>query len=104
MMPKLKSDNFEGMELIRPLYFVQEKSITQWREYNNIEFVNPECPINEEGEDNSKRAIIKDLIKDLEKLNPNIKKSIFRSSENVHLGAVIQYKSLGEYFNFLDKY
>lgn len=104
MMPKLKSDNFKGMELIRPLCLVQEKSIIHWMQYNNIEFVNPECPINKEGRDNSKRTIIKNLIDDLEKINPNVKKSIYRSSENVHLGAIIKYKSKGKYYNFLDKY
>lgn len=104
MMPKLKSDNFNDMELIRPLCLVEEKEIIAWGEYNNLKFVNPDCPINEDGEDNSKRALVKDLILDLEKYNPNVKKSIYRSSENVHLGAVIQYKSKGEYFNFLDKY
>lgn len=104
MMPKLKSDNFEKMQLIRPLCLVEEKSIISWQEYNKVEFVKPECPINQQGEDNSKRTLIKNIIADLEKLNPNVKKSIFRSSENVHLGAIIQYKSKGEYFNFLDKY
>lgn len=104
MMPKLKSDNFNDMELIRPLALVQEKHIIQWANYNEIKFINPECPINQEGKDNSKRTIVKELIEDLEKLNPNVKKSIYRSSENVHLGAIIQYKSKGEYFNFLDNY
>ncbi len=104
MMPKLKSDNFTNMELIRPLCLIDEKSIIQWSEYNKISFVSPECPINKNGEDNSKRAIVKNLIINLEKLNPNVKKSIYRSSSNVHLGAIIQYKSKGEYFNFLDKY
>lgn len=104
MMPKLKSDNFEKMQLIRPLCLVEEKSIIQWQEYNNLNFVNPECPINQEGMDNSKRTVIKEIIADLEKLNPNVKKSIYRSSENVHLGAIIQYKSKGKYYNFLDKY
>lgn len=104
MMPKLKSDNFKGMELIRPLCLVQEKSIINWMKYNKIKFIDPECPINKEGKDNSKRTIIKNLINELEELNPNVKKSIFRSSENVHLGAIIQYKSKGKYFNFLDKY
>ena len=104
MMPKLKSDNFEKMQLIRPLCLIKEKSIIQWRDYNNIEFINPKCPINEKKDDDSKRAIVKDLIADLENLNPNVKKSIYRSAENVHLGAIIQYKSKGEYFNFLDKY
>lgn len=104
MMPKLKSDNFEKMQLIRPLCLIQERTILEWKTYNGIEFINPECPINEKGEENSKRAIVKNLIDNLEKLNPNVKKSIYRSAENVHLGAIIEYKSKGEYYNFLDKY
>lgn len=104
MMPKLKSDNFTNMELIRPLILVQEKNIIQWENFNQIEFVNPECPINQDGKDNSKRTIVKDIILKLEELNPNVKKSIYRSSKNVHIGAILQYKKNGEYYNFLDKY
>lgn len=104
MMPKLKSDNFKGMELIRPLYLVEENDIIDWAKYINIKFLKPACPINEENEESSKRAEIKTLISNLTVLNPNVKKSIFRSAENVHLGAIIEFKKNGHRYNFLDYY
>lgn len=104
MMPKLESDNFKGLELIRPLYLVQEKDIIEWANYTKIKVIDPVCPIVEEKDKESKRAKIKELVADLEKINPNAKKSIFRSAENVKLGAVIEFQKNGKQYNFLDFY
>jgi tRNA(Ile)-lysidine synthase TilS/MesJ len=86
MMPKLKSTNFEGMELIRPLYLVREDDILAWKKYNNLEFINCACRFTEKDSlKDSKRLEIKMLIKELEKKNKNIAYNIFASSENVNI-------------------
>jgi tRNA 2-thiocytidine biosynthesis protein TtcA len=109
MMPKLFSDNFEGMELIRPMYLVREASIISWKKYNGLNFLDCGCRFTQEAsakesETVSKRAETKELIKQLKKVNPYIEKNIFKSVENVHLNAVIAYKKDGVKHNFLDKY
>lgn len=110
MMPKLHSTNFEGMELIRPMYLIREADIIHWKEYNNLEFIQCACRFTEgcascggTGK-GSKRAEIKQLIKDLTKVSPYIEKNIFRSVENVNLNTVIAYKKNGEKHNFLEEY
>jgi tRNA 2-thiocytidine biosynthesis protein TtcA len=109
MMPKLKSSNFEGMELIRPLYLVREAKIIAWKNYNNLKFINcacrflENCDITDDG-GGSKRAEMKRLLISLKELNPLIEKNIFKSVENVHIDAIIAYKSKGNKVNFLDNY
>ncbi|MBR2840881.1 MAG: tRNA 2-thiocytidine biosynthesis protein TtcA [Bacilli bacterium] len=106
MMPKLKSDNFEGLELIRPLYLVKEKSIISWMKYNDLKFLNCACLFTERSsrEDLSKRKQIKELIKDLRKNNKNVDYNIFKALDNINLNCVLGYKKNGEYNSFLDDY
>ena len=108
MMPKLHSTNFEGMELIRPLYFVREDDIKAWRDYNGLHFIQCACRFTDtcstEGKSNSKRLEIKKLIKQLKSSNPDVEKTIFKSVENVHLDTVIAYKKDGVKKHFLDDY
>ena len=110
MMPKLHSTNFEGMELIRPMYLIREADIIHWKEYNNLEFIQCACRFTEgcascggTGK-GSKRAEIKQLIKDLTNVSPYIEKNIFRSVENVNIDTVIAYKKKGQRHSFLDEY
>ena len=112
MMPKLHSTNFEGMELIRPLYMVREQDIKHWRDYNNLEFLQCACKFTEEnktvkatGDSASKRLEIKHLIAEMSKINPQVEQNIFKSVENVNLSTVIAYKDKqGERHHFLDEY
>lgn len=111
MMPKLHSTNFEGMELIRPLYLVREADIKHWRDYNGLHFLQCACKFTEtcsscdqNGQTDSKRLEVKHLIAELKKVNPQVEKNIFRSVENVNLSTIIAYKQHGEVHNFLDTY
>jgi len=108
MMPKLHSDNFEKMELIRPLYLVREKDIKSWAKYNNLVFLNCACRFTEkntlEHNDNSKRLEIKKLIEDLSKNGDFIPYNIFRSTENVNLDTMRGYKTNGKRHEFLEDY
>ncbi len=110
MMPKLHSTNFEGMELIRPMYLIREEDIIHWMHYNELRFIRCACHFTEncENSDNpeklSKRIEVKELIRELEKKNPNVAKNIFRSVENVNLSTVIAYKKDGVRHHFLDHY
>ena len=109
MLPKLHSTNFEGMELIRPMYCVHEDDIIAWSRYNGLEFIRCACRFteglarDEEGV-SSKRAEIKALIKSLKKDNPNIEKSIFNSIHTVSLDTMVGWKTKGEEHSFLDRY
>lgn len=110
MMPKLHSTNFEGMELIRPLYMVREADIIAWARYNNLEFLQCACKFTSENqlqsdhETQSKRKEMKELISRFRKINSNIEMNIFRSVHNVNLETVIGYRK-GDYkYNFLDDY
>ena len=111
MMPKLHSTNFEGMELIRPLYLVREDEIKHWRDYNDLHFIQCACKFTDtcttcapDSRSVSKRLEVKNLIAELKKVNPQVEKNIFRSVENVNLSTVIAYKQHGEVHNFLDTY
>lgn len=111
MMPKLHSTNFEGMELIRPLYLIREEDIKKWRDYNELHFLQCACHFTDtcsscrdDGTSNSKRLEIKKLIADLKKVNPFVEANIFKSVENVNLDTVIAYKEKGERHHFLDTY
>ncbi len=113
MMPKLESTNFEGMELIRPMYLVREEDIIHWRDYNKLKFLQCACKFtemtnNESKEDlesASKRKQVKKLIATLKKSDPQIEGNIFKSVENVNLSTVICYKDKeGNKHNFVDEY
>lgn len=109
MMPKLHSTNFEGMELIRPLYLVREDDIKKWRDYNDLHFLQCACKFTETcsiegGDSSSKRMEIKHLIRDLKKTNPFVEGNIFKSVENVNLSTVIAYKQNGVKHHFLESY
>ena len=110
MMPKLHSTNFEGMELIRPLYLVREADIIHWAQYNDLHFIQCACRFTEGcascggTEKGAKRADVKRLIHSLEQENPYVAKNIFRSVENVNLNTVIGYKKDGVRHHFLDTY
>ncbi len=109
MMPKLHSTNFEGMELIRPLYLVREDDIKKWRDYNELHFLQCACKFTETcsiegGDSSSKRMEIKHLIRDLKKTNPFVEGNIFKSVENVNLSTVIAYKQNGVKHHFLESY
>ena len=107
MMPKLHSTNFEGMELIRPLYLIREADIIRWTHYNELRFIQCACRFTENlasGAGDSKRAEIKELIRELSRKSPFIEKNIFRSVENVNLSTVIAYKQNGVRHHFLDDY
>lgn len=110
MMPKLHSTNFEGMELIRPMYLIREESIKAWRDYHNLTFLQCACKFTEnsafvnEYENASKRKEVKQLIKQLKKVNPFVENNIFKSVENVNLNTVVAYKQNGVKHHFLDGY
>lgn len=112
MMPKLHSTNFEGMELIRPMYYIREDDIMSWRDFNNLHFIQCACHFTdtcsscrEDGTTASKRMEIKQLIKDMKKVNPYVEGNIFKSVYNVSLGTVIEYKDKdGVKHNFLENY
>lgn len=109
MLPKLHSENFPGLELIRPLYLIREKDVLAWRDYNNLEFLNCACKFTEltsdiEKENISKRKEIKQLIASLKEVNPNIDNNIFNSINNINLNTVLGYKKDGIKYSFLDDY
>lgn len=109
MLPKLHSTNFEGMELIRPMYLIREKDVKRWRDYNDLHFLQCACKFTDTctscNPDNaSKRQETKRLLEQLEKTNPQIKNNIFKSIHNVNLDTLIGYKSNGEKHTFLESY
>ncbi len=108
MMPKLHSENFQGLELIRPLYLVREDSVKAWRDYHELTFLNCACRFTEECSlddvNTSKRKEIKELIRNLKKTNPAIDYHIFKSLDNVNLDCVLGYKQHGVYQSFLEEY
>lgn len=110
MLPKLHSDNFEGMELIRPMYCIHEENIIAWRQYNQLEFIQcacrftENCTICDNGGGGSKRQEIKTLLRRLKRDNPNIEKSIFNSIHTVALDTFPGYKTKGEVHSFLEHY
>ncbi len=110
MMPKLHSTNFEGMELIRPMYLIREDDIKAWRDYNGLHFIQCACKFTDtcttcnNEENRSKRVEIKELIRELKKKNPFVEGNIFKSVENVNLDTLIAYKQDGKRHHFLDTY
>ena len=107
MMPKLHSNNYPNMEIIRPMYYIREHDINFWKKYNDLDFIRCACRFTEQASyDNglSKRKEIKDLIKELHKVNPYVENNIYRSMYNVNLNMVIEYSKDGKKYNFLDTY
>lgn len=108
MMPKLHSENFPGIELIRPLYLVKESDIISWRNSNELTFINCACRFTEGcsliNDGTSKRKEIKELIKNLRKVNKDIDHNIFKSMDNVNLNCILGCKKNGEYKSFLEEY
>lgn len=102
MMPKLHSENFEGLELIRPLYFIHEKDIITWAKSNDLTFIDCACSVTKKG--SGKRKEIKELIEKLKELSPNIDLNIFSSSQNVNIDTIIKYKKNNEFHDFLEDY
>ncbi|HHZ02906.1 MAG TPA: tRNA 2-thiocytidine biosynthesis protein TtcA [Tissierellia bacterium] len=107
MMPKLHSTNHKGMELIRPMYKINEEDIIAWTKYNNLNFIQCACRVAERDLNQgtgSKRQEIKLLIKELKEINPNIDINIFKSIHNINLDTIIGYRKGNKYINFLDNY
>lgn len=110
MPPKLKSKNYPGMELIRPLYCVHEDDILAWKRYHHLEFLQCACRFtesrdaSEDGVGASKRQEIKLLLRELKKTNPNIEKSIFRAIHGVQMDTFPGYKSHGQLHSFLESF
>lgn len=108
MMPKLHSENFKGLELIRPLYLIKEDDIIAWKNYNELDFINCACKFTEKNsnlkENLSKRKAMKELVKNLKVENPNIDYNIFKSIDNINLDCILGYTKNKEKHSFLEDY
>ena len=111
MLPKLKSTNYPGMELIRPMYLIREKDIISWKNYHNLKFIQcacrftENCAICDNGGGGSQRYATKQLIKDLVKnYNPQVENNIFKSADNVTIDMILGYKKKGKHYSYLDTY
>lgn len=107
MLPKLKSTNFEGMELVRPLYYVHEDDIIKWRDRNNLKFIACACKLTAglaKGDENSARMKTKEIIAELKKDIPDIEEHILKSLSNCQLDTMIEYKQNGKRHSFLENF
>ena len=107
MMPKLYSENFVGMQLIRPMYYVHEEAIIAWLNYNQLRFLNCACRFTEDvnnHKEESKRKEVKEIIRELKKTNPNVDNNIFTALDNINLNCVLGTKKDKMYHSFLDDY
>ena len=107
MLPKLKSKNFEGLELIRPMYCISEEDVLRWKEGNGLDFIACACRFTESTQNQnafSARRRVKELIAQLKKENPNVEDNIFQSIHNVQLDTLVRYKTEGEERTFLEKF
>jgi tRNA(Ile)-lysidine synthase TilS/MesJ len=109
MLPRIQSTNFDGMELIRPLYCILEEDILRWKEYNGLQFIACACKFTQKttgGDEDSfsARRRVKALIAELKKENPNVENNIFQSIHNVQLDTLAEYKTDGIKHSFLDKF
>lgn len=108
MMPKLHSDNYEGIDLIRPLYLIKEASIIAWKNYNELTFINCACRFTEGcsliNDGTSKRKEMKELIKNLRKINPSVDANIFKAMDNVNMNCILSWHKDGVNHSFLDDY
>lgn len=103
MMPKLKASNFEGIELIRPMFYIREKDIQRWASYSGLWPLNCACMVAAKRTSN-KRYEIKAMIEQMKETNPDVEKCIFNSALNVEMGAILGWKKDGEKHSFLDDY
>ena len=110
MLPKLHSDNFDNMELIRPLYLIREKDIITWVNSNHLKFLRCACKLTERidkvktGDSGSQRLETKKLIASLISYNANVESNIFKSAENINLDKSLGYIKDGKKHSFLDEY
>ena len=109
MLPRIKSTNFEGMELIRPMYCILENDVLRWKEHNGLQFIACACRFTKNltgGEEDtfSARRRVKELIASLKKENPNVENNIFQSIHNVQLDTLAEYKQDGQKHSFLEKF
>ena len=108
MMPKLHSDNFKGIELIRPMLLVKEEDIISWRKHNELTFINCACRFTEGcsliNDGTSKRKEMKELIKNMRKINPDVDHNIFKALENVNMNCILGWHKNGKVYSFLDEY
>ena len=107
MLPKLHSDNFKGISLIRPLYLVHEEDILSWRKTNDLTFINCACRFTEAcdiDDSSSKRKEMKNLVKKLKEVNPEVDHNIHKALDNINLNCVLGYKKENEYHSFLEDY
>ena len=107
MLPKLKSTNYPGMELIRPMYFIREQDILRFKKYHNLEFIQCACRFTENSADDiseSRRLEIKALIKELKKTIPQVEENLFKAPDNVTLDMILGYKKGGVHYSYLDTY
>lgn len=107
MLPRLRSTNFEGMELIRPLYYVHEDEIVKWKDRNELEFIACACKLTAglaKGDENSARKETKAIIKGLKKQIPDVEEHILKSLSNCQVDTMIEFKQNGERYNFLDRF
>ena len=108
MMPKLHSDNFEGIELIRPMLLIKEEDIISWKKSNELTFINCACRFTEGcsliNDGTSKRKEMKELIKSMRKINPNVDLNIFKALDNVNMNCIFGWHKDGEKHSFLDEY
>ena len=102
MMPKLHSDHFENMQLIRPMYYIKEEDIIAWSKYNNLTFIDCACSVTKKN--SGKRQVVKELVKELKKINEDADRSILKSTSNVNLDTIIAYKQNGTLTHFLENY
>lgn len=103
MMPKLRASNFEGIELIRPMFYIREKDVQRWASFSGLWPLNCACMVAAKRTSN-KRYEIKELIETMKKTNPDVEKCIFNSTLNVEMGAILGWKSEGKKHSFLDDY
>ncbi len=108
MMPKLHSDNFKGIELIRPMYLIKESDIIAWKNSNNLTFINCACPLTSKkltcDAETGKREEMKKLIKMLRSENKGIDNNIFTALNNINMNCILGYKKDGKYTSFLENY
>ncbi|NLP48895.1 MAG: tRNA 2-thiocytidine biosynthesis protein TtcA [Clostridiales bacterium] len=109
MMPRIKSTNYEGMELIRPMYAILEKDIIAWKNYNKLDFIQCACHFTQANEacddgDGSKRLEIKELIKQMKKTNPNIEINIFNALHKANVDTLVGYRLKGRQHSFLENF
>ena len=108
MLPKLHSENFEGLELIRPLYLVKEANVLAWCKYNDLTFINCACKftdrVSKSDEHISKRKEMKELIKKLREMNPDIDYNIFKAMDNVNLNCILGTRKDGVHKSFMEDY